>query len=236
MNSIFIKNQQTESNKGTGLPFYSKTNYQYRFQNKASVMVYGYWDVPNNKIPTFQVWNGNTLDRIALIKVSGKNDVSTNLLDFGILRETCLNDGTSIYSYRDNDTLDINLDCGVYYLRIYNSVDANLGDFYSECFTIGEVINAEVGISLSQIGATLSVQLRSNLDITSFAYNLTPPAGTGLTIGIPAPYSTSIVFSLLVGQTSDLIFFIVTDIGEIFTDKYTVSRPISDYVLTKQYT
>lgn len=235
-NSIFIQNQQTTSNKGTGLPFYTKKEYQYRFQAKSSVMVQGYPDVPNNKIPTFQIWNDNTLDTLQIFKVSGKNDISSGVADFSVLRETCLDSGAKIYSYRDQDTLDFNLDCGLYYLRIYNSADPNLGDFYSECFTVGNYINADVSVFIDDRNPSIEVQLRSNLGITAFSYSLDPPAGTGVTLPIPAPYTISIPFTLAIGDSSDLTFFVVTAIGEIFTDKYILTRPISDYVLLKQYT
>lgn len=234
MNALFIKNRSLEDAKGTGLPFYSKKEYQYRFQNRRSVMAYGYWNVPNDKLPTFQLWNSNELDTLQLIRVRGKEDVEVIPLDFALLDRHCVT-GYNIYTRKD-DPLLFNPDCGLYYLRIFNAGDPDLGDFYSAVFEIGGgPFGATISAVLNNLGNFIAGRPVTAQQIINFDYVLTAPIGTGLPVAIPAPYNFSIsVIGLPVGGTADLTFTLRTTIGT-YVDKYQVTRPVSDFILTKLY-
>lgn len=55
--SLYTINKGTKSNPGGGLPFYLKEEHIFVNTNAMYSGYLGLWYVPNNKIPTFQVFN-----------------------------------------------------------------------------------------------------------------------------------------------------------------------------------
>jgi len=56
MSSIHILNKNTDSKKGTGLPFYDNIDYIFSRSNDEYGGAHGLWNTPPSKIPTFQIW------------------------------------------------------------------------------------------------------------------------------------------------------------------------------------
>ena len=56
MSSLHIINRGTKSKPGGGLPWYSKLEYVFSNWNNGFNDINGLWSVPNEKIPTFQLW------------------------------------------------------------------------------------------------------------------------------------------------------------------------------------
>lgn len=234
-NSIFILNRQTETAKGAGFPFYSKKEYQYRFTEYADITDAGYLEVPNNNLPTFQLWTTQTFDTLELIPVNGLNDGSAITLPFAVLGSQAVTSGENIYYNKDAALLPFNLDCGKYYIKIYDSASPN-DAFFSEVFEVGAAFSLTFGPVLTEsLGlAVVSGQITTTLPIVDASYILGPPAGGGTPIAITDPYNYSIGVSLSVGQNSDLTFFATTTLG-IYTDKYNIARTGAGYTITKLY-
>lgn len=56
MSSIHILNKNTDSKRGSGLPFYDKLEYLFSISNNDFHSALGLWSTPNERIPTFQLW------------------------------------------------------------------------------------------------------------------------------------------------------------------------------------
>jgi len=155
MNSIHIINKQSSTGLGAGLPFYEKKEFQYRnFERSYGISDVGYWRVPTNRLPTFQVAISKDLaasDPFNLVPVVGGIDQTPIALpEITYLQEYCFdrdgNTDNSFWLHRDQD-IGFILDEGLYYFTL----ETLAGDtYYSELFKAG-------GICCGVLNATFQV-------------------------------------------------------------------------------
>jgi hypothetical protein len=75
MSSIHTLNKNTDSKKGSGLPFYDKLDYIFSKSNVDFNDTLGLWYTPNEKIPTFQLFQSfPTLVSLAYKFTKGDNN------------------------------------------------------------------------------------------------------------------------------------------------------------------
>ena len=56
MSNLFAINGATKRQRGTGLPVYDNMDHIFSKENKGFNDTLGLWDVPANRLPTFQIW------------------------------------------------------------------------------------------------------------------------------------------------------------------------------------
>jgi hypothetical protein len=140
MSSIFTLNRQTPTQRGTGLPFYSQLRYQERFNEVTDNSPDGYWQTPQNRLPSFQVWNPDDLVSMKIVGLDG----SELPVDISYLKKVSVT-GDSNYEiyYVLNLENQFFLDCGLYYIELNFGVYS----WFSEVFKVGGVCAFGFGIS-----------------------------------------------------------------------------------------
>lgn len=75
MSSIHILNKGTLTKPGGGLPIYDNVDYVFSNTNSEVFGTDGLWPVPNNKVPTFQLWiNFEFITSFVYHETRGGND------------------------------------------------------------------------------------------------------------------------------------------------------------------
>lgn len=75
MSSIHILNKNTDSRKGTGLPFYDNVDYIFSRSNNEYGGTLGLWNTPPTKIPTFQIWANSAILSTLIYRSMDSNGV-----------------------------------------------------------------------------------------------------------------------------------------------------------------
>lgn len=135
MSSLFHINRQTETAKGSGLPFMYSLAYQERNAEVTDGTPLGYWQTPQNKLPTFQIWSDYDLTKIEIVPTdNGIDGTPFEILLTNVIK-TCTDPAKKIY-HTDNTELDFLLLCGYYYIKLTFGANPAL---YSEVFQVGGV-------------------------------------------------------------------------------------------------
>jgi hypothetical protein len=161
---MFFKNRQTATDLGTGLPFLSKKEYQQRYQDITTSEINGYWEIPNNKLPTFQVWTDFDITAVQIIPVDGLDDGTPIIIPTSQLVTKCTTAPLSkIINYTTDDERSFTLDCGLYY--IFLEVDGGVKPpLYSEVFLVGGV--CAIGFGLDYVITQINVDLSADITFT----------------------------------------------------------------------
>ena len=109
MSSLHIINRATNSFKGGGIPFYDKIDYVFSKLNDCANTTIGIWGVPNDKVPTFQLWLPyEFLTSITYKGTDGEGNFTgtdfTPAASGGLTIEPAQLNGTQYYIYETFDT------------------------------------------------------------------------------------------------------------------------------------
>lgn len=158
-------NRQTSTQLGTGLPFMTDIAYQQRFQPVTTTEGYGYWEVPQNKLPTFQVWNDFQCTKVEIIPIDGEADGTPIEIPVTELINTCATSGafTKYIYYTTDFERSFSLDCGLYYIALEFDSGAR-PSLYSEVFLVGGFCG--IGFGLDYVVTQINVDLSADITFT----------------------------------------------------------------------
>lgn len=170
MSQLFHINKMANTARGAGLPFLNKKEYQHRFNEFTDSTPVGYWMVPQNKLPTFEVWVSNTITLVDvyLIPVDGTDDGFPMLIYYhGVTGGTCFSHPTDptkkvYWSRYPNSDFRLSVPCGLYYLRLDFDDSSRL---YSEVFIIGGEVCA-VNMGLGIVADSVNMDGTANCTVT----------------------------------------------------------------------
>lgn len=183
--SLFHINRMTSTAKGAGLPFLRDKRYQHRFDEETSTEPLGYWQVPQNKLPTFEVWHNYDLLEIYAVSVDGVLDGAPIRL-VQDLNKNCYSSPTADKAYYMNDEeRTTTLPCGLYYLRLDFDGGPSL---YSEVFFVGGVCAINFGLRFEVLTVNMdgscdvlcTVNHNADASVTSYSSKY-PRTGIGTT-------------------------------------------------------
>lgn len=231
-------NRQTENAKGTGLPVYRKREYQERFtETYPNGTPYGFWQIPNNKLPTLQFWVDKfalpAINTIELIPTNGTEDGTAILIGTPPTASFCVTDADTLDEFfvtmLTDDDRDFTLECGTYYIRFTMS---NADIYYSEVFKVGGVCSlySLLSFTADQVNMDNSVDTTMTLDfsgtdITSFSVQI------GASTYITSPFN----HTFAVGDTSILVQ-IESDFCGTYAQSYNFNNNAGlTFTLTKTY-
>lgn len=165
------QNRQTQTELGTGLPFLLKKERQQRFREITTTETNGYWEIPQNRLPTFQVWNDFEATKFSIIPILGANDGTPIEIPLAELQKRCTVPPLEKYIYYTTDAeRGFSLDCGFYYIEIEFDSGAR-PSLYSEVFFVaGE---CAIGFGLDYIVIQINVDLSADIDFTITGKNIT---------------------------------------------------------------
>ena len=161
--SLHTINRMSTDKFGTGLPVYTKKEYQIRKPNLLGDSLAhegsrGYWICPSNKLPTLQfLYTGATLTTLELIKTCGANDIETITLNTSEVETLAITTGTVFYI--TDDERKFSLCRGLYYLRFELS-DGQ--EYFSEVFSVWAIcaLNNKITYSIQQVLPDLSANVK----------------------------------------------------------------------------
>lgn len=217
--SIFHINRQTAAALGTGLPFMNELRYQQRFTETETIESIGYWEVPQNKLPTFQVWTIYDLVSFSMVEVIKGVDQTPIILDNALLFKTCTLEGKVIYNPLPNFALDFLLPCGFWYL-ILDFGDG--GEIFSEVYYVNGVCC--FGFDLSYEVQTVNFDLSM---VVEFTINHKPiaglPPGYSTTVGATT-YTTEVFTATLPINNTAISMVIDTGNCGLYSQSYTFNN------------
>jgi hypothetical protein len=218
-NPTFYINRQTETARGTGLPCMKSKRYQQRFLEITTTDPKGYWQVPNNKLPTFQVWSDFELTGISIVAVENSIDGEVMVIPVSNMEKICTTNGVKIYSMLDV-VRDFVLDCGLYYfiLEFDNGTSPYI---YSELFLVGGVCAyCCIGLNYTQIQLNMDNSVDFSFSVGSGNALVTSYANT---VGGTPNTMQSFTGNIPVGNTDVTISFSTTYCGT-YRQNYTFSN------------
>ena len=126
-------------NIGNYLPFFTKLNWQHRFQaysGKRTLKIKD-WSLiwPKNGLPPFQILHDKTGITDVIWKLVSVDDGSELTLDDSLLKVTCYSQSVEGYTWNDNPICEIDPECGLYYMTLQLDDDT----YYSEVFKLEEI-------------------------------------------------------------------------------------------------
>lgn len=230
-------NRLTQPSKGAGLPFYRKEEYQERFTETAPTgSPLGYWIVPQNKLPTFQIWiqkaGALSISTVEIVPTTGGTDGAAITIPNANIVELCAEDTAEENEYliltcKDEDRA-FTLTCGTYFVRI--TLD-NSAVYYSEEFIVGGICSLEYSLDFEV--TQVNVDLSADVEMTFTTPN--PIVGFAVTIGVDT-YITSPFTHTFADGTTQLTIEIETENCGIFAQNYEfVNNGGLTFSLTKTY-
>ena len=143
MSSLNIINRSVASFRGGGLPFYTNNAYIFSPDNNGFNSNVGLWQVPTNKIPTFQVWVDGIYDTVStfdFLETKGNNEfIGTFTPPIGAVQgypvETNGNNEI-VYQTSDSGTLITPIPQGRYVINLIlsNTLGTQFLELWSEEF------------------------------------------------------------------------------------------------------
>lgn len=211
--SLFHINRQTPTAQGSGLPFMRELAYQEQNAEITDSTPYGYWQTPQNRLPSFQVWSDYALTGLSVIPAEGGTPL---VLDPALLTETCTNPAKKIYHTPD-EVLDILLPCGLYYIQLDYGANPPM---YSEVFLVGGVCSFSFGIEISGVQALGGGLQRVGFNITSNNQSGT----TTFSTTVLSVWTTQVFFEDLPAGDTDVTMVITTEFCGVYTQRYVYSN------------
>jgi hypothetical protein len=167
--SLFHINRQTATALGNGLPFMTELKYQMRNAEVETTEKVGYWQVPQNFLPTFQVWSDFDLTAIYIVPVVNGVDGTPILLPLTEVTKTCTVEGKKIYFTTNDTELTYLIPCGFWYFKLVFGANPPL---FSEVWFVNGVCNSNYFLSYE----VLNVQMDLSMNVL-FTINF---------VGVPA--------------------------------------------------
>ena len=220
--SIFHINRQTSSAMGTGLPFMNNILYQQRYIETETSEKVGYWEVPQNQLPTFQVWNTYDIVSFSMVQVLDGIDQTPIVLDNALLFKNCTLEGKTIFSTQPDFELQFLLPCGFWYF-ILDFGDG--GKIYSEVFFVNGVCcnSLYLGYEVLSVNIDLSMLIRFTVNHTTI--NSPLPPGYATTVGATT-YNTKVFTATLPLNNTSVLMVVDTGNCGVFTQNYTFNNTL----------
>jgi hypothetical protein len=211
--SLFHINRQTPTAQGSGLPFMFFLQYQEQNAEITDSTPYGYWQTPQNRLPSFQVWSDYALTGFSIVPADGGTPL---VLDPALLIETCTDPAKKIYHTPD-EILDIILPCGLYYIQLDYGANPSM---YSEVFLVGGVCAFGLGLVVNGVQ-----DMGAGIQRVSFSITTNGQSGTTTfyTEAVTNWTTQSALDNLPFGDTN-VTTEITTQYCGVFTQRYVYSN------------
>lgn len=143
---LFTQNRQTPTQRGAGLPFLTSTEYQERNKKVTDSDPLGYWQTPQNRMPSFQVWSLVELVAFRYIRIIDGVPQAPVEININLLKKVEVFGDSTYYIYYVRDVeIEWFWECGFYYLEL----DFGTYSWYSEVFAVAGVCAVGFGVSYS---------------------------------------------------------------------------------------